>query len=73
VAHRLGRDLQRAQTDQVAAALAQPKAHKAPVLLRQSQADALLDLVFARGGGHAFCCRTAPVLQLADLSYGRLR
>jgi predicted DNA binding CopG/RHH family protein len=33
VAHRLERDLQRAQTDQVAAAVAQPKAHKASLLI----------------------------------------
>ena len=68
----LGCDLQGAQTDQVAAALAQPEAHKALLRVDQGvgvvalephrsaaagQADALLDLVFAGGGGgHATCC-----------------
>jgi len=67
-------DLNGAQTDQVAAALAEPEAHKAPLLIDQGagvvapeplrsaaagQADALLDLVFAGGGGHASCCRAA--------------
>jgi hypothetical protein len=59
--------------DQVAAAFVKPKTHKAPLLVDQGtavvasephrtaaagQADALLDLVFAGGGGgHASCCR----------------
>ena len=53
------------------AALAEPKAHEAPLLVDQGagvvapephgpaaagQANALLDLVFAGGGGHASCC-----------------
>jgi hypothetical protein len=59
--------------DQVAAAFAKPEAHEAPLLVDKGtavvasephrpaaagQADALLDLVFAGGGGgHASCCR----------------
>ena len=74
LAEQLRGDLQRAQADQITAALANPEAHEAPLLVDQSagvvapepyrsaaadQADALLDLVFAGRGGHASCCRAA--------------
>jgi hypothetical protein len=72
--------------DQVAAAFAKPEARGAPLLVDKGtavgppeppraaaagQVDALLDLVFAGGGGHASCCRAERLVVAPEAQHLR--